>query len=65
MVQIVALPDGGGPSHNTLIPSGTNAMHRPSIRKGDSNLVPLRVPKGKKNMEANAADRKNPNKRER
>jgi len=58
MVQNIALRDRGGPSRNTFSPNGTNAMQSPKVRNGDSNLVPLRVPKGRKNIETNATERK-------
>lgn len=63
MDQIIALRDGNGPSNNTLTPSGTSAMHRPSIKNVDSNLVPFRVSKGRKNIEANDTERMRPNMR--
>lgn len=59
-VQNFALRESGGPSRNTLIPSGTKATQSPNKINGDSSLVPFKVPKGKKNMEANAIERIKP-----
>jgi hypothetical protein len=61
IVQMIAFREGGGPSSNTLTPNGTNAMQRPSNMNVDSNLVPLRVPNGRKNMELKAIERMIPN----
>lgn len=60
IVQNIALREGGGPYRNTLIPKGIKAIQRPSRMKVDSNLVPLRVPSGRKNMDPNAIERIRP-----